>query len=122
MDIQLGIHYILDISEANSDLLNSKKFIVKSLKEAIRESNATLLDKITYEFTPQGITAVCLLSESHISIHTWPERGYAAIDIFTCGEHCNPKLACDFLISAFQAGVFNLTLIQRGIPIDKSKI
>jgi len=112
---KLGNHYILEICNANQIYLNSKEHIMISLREAIIISGATLLEEIAIEFTPQGITAVCLLSESHLSIHTWPEKNYAAVDVFTCGEHTNPQSACDFLINAFESKKHRITIIERGI-------
>ena len=103
MEQYLGTHYILEACDANAELLNNKTFIMDSLRESVKRSNATLMDEISVEFTPQGITAVCLLSESHLSIHTWPEKNYAAIDIFTCVEHCNPLEACNYLIKVFES-------------------
>jgi len=55
------------------------------------------------------------LSESHISIHTWPEKEYAAVDIFTCGDHTNPDKACDFMIDALKSKKPTMTIIKRGI-------
>lgn len=110
----LGTHYILEACEANEELLNNKDFIMESLREAIIKSNATLMDEMSIEFTPQGITAVCLLSESHISIHTWPEKNYAAIDIFTCGKHCDPLAACNYLVKAFESNNPKIKIIARG--------
>lgn len=112
---KLGNHYILELCNANELYLNCKQHIMTSLREAIVISGATLLEEISMEFTPQGITAVCLLSESHLSIHTWPEKNYAAVDVFTCGSHTNPKLACEFLINAFQSKQHRMTIIERGI-------
>ena len=112
---QLGKHYILELCDANEVSLNTKEHIMGSLREAIKIANATLLEEIAIEFTPQGITAVCLLSESHMSIHTWPEKKYAAVDVFTCGDHTDPFAACDFLINAFQSQTHKLRVINRGI-------
>lgn len=112
---KLGNHYILELCNANESYLNCKQHIMTSLREAIVISGATLLEEISMEFTPQGITAVCLLSESHLSIHTWPEKKYAAVDVFTCGSHTNPKLACEFLINAFQSKQYRMRIIERGI-------
>lgn len=114
MDQRLGTHYILDACDADAELLNDKDFIMASLREAIIQSNATLMDEISIEFTPQGITAVCLLSESHLSIHTWPEKKYAAIDIFTCGEHCDPLIACNYLIKVFKTINPKIHIVPRG--------
>jgi len=112
---KLGTHYILELCDANENHLNTKEHVMTSLREAISISNATLLEEIAIEFTPQGITAVCLLSESHMSIHTWPEKKYAAVDVFTCGDHTDPKSACDFLVNAFQSKQHRLQIINRGI-------
>ncbi len=111
----LGTHYILDLCDCDSSLLNDPEYISLMLKHAIVEANATLIDELKYEFTPQGITMVCLLSESHISIHTWPEKSYAAVDIFTCGDHTSPSKAGDFLKEAFKSTSSSVSLIKRGI-------
>ncbi|MEJ2040621.1 MAG: adenosylmethionine decarboxylase, partial [Desulfosarcinaceae bacterium] len=63
---------------------------------------------------PQGVTALGLLAESHISIHTWPETGYAAADVFTCGIHCDPKRAGIYLSEALQSKRHTFTILQRG--------
>lgn len=112
---KLGIHYILDLCSCNSSLLNDSSFVMDLLKKAVAEANATLIDEIKYEFFPQGFTAICLLAESHISIHTWPEKEYAAVDIFTCGETTYPEKACDFLIRELESKKQNTTILKRGI-------
>lgn len=111
----LGVHYILDLCLCNTKILNDSSFVLELLKKAIEEASATLIDEIKYEFTPQGFTAVCLLSESHISIHTWPEKDYAAVDIFTCGKTTYPSKACDFLIRELESKKQNKTVLKRGI-------
>jgi S-adenosylmethionine decarboxylase len=67
---------------------------------------------MSHQFSPQGVTAICLLSESHISIHTWPEKGEAAVDVFTCGES-EPKIACDIIIQQLNASDYTLEYVQR---------
>jgi len=111
----LGVHWIADLCDCNTDLLNDSVFISKALSGAVEYANATLLEEVKYEFTPQGITAVCLLAESHISIHTWPEKSYAAVDIFTCGDHTAPEKACNYMASALESRQPKMILIQRGI-------
>lgn len=111
----LGVHHIAELCGCNADLLNNSEFISTSLRQAVSYSNATLLEEVKYEFTPQGITAVCLLSESHISIHTWPEKGYAAVDIFTCGDHTMPERACRFMADALESVKPKFTVLKRGI-------
>lgn len=115
MDEVLGVHHIAELCDCNQELLNDSNFISTSLRQAVEHANATLIDEIKYEFTPQGITAVCLLSESHISIHTWPEKKYAAVDIFTCGNHTAPAQACKYLVNALECKQPNIQIIMRGI-------
>jgi S-adenosylmethionine decarboxylase len=111
----LGMHLIADLCECNSELLNDSAFISKALSAAVEYANATLLQEVKYEFSPQGITAVCLLSESHISIHTWPEKAYAAVDIFTCGDHTAPERACNYMANALESEQPKIRILQRGI-------
>ena len=108
----LGVHHIAELCGCNADLLNDSEFISTSLRQAVEHANATLIEEVKYEFTPQGITAVCLLSESHISIHTWPEEGKAAVDVYTCGD-CNPKIGCDIIIQQLSATNHTLSYIER---------
>jgi len=88
------------------------------VKDALRGASnhglATLMGEVSHHFQPQGVTALGLLAESHISIHTWPEHGYAAADIFTCGDRSNPQRAADFLIRRFRAVRHSLTKLVRG--------
>ncbi|MGB8701326.1 MAG: adenosylmethionine decarboxylase [Thermosynechococcaceae cyanobacterium] len=112
----VGSHCILELYDCPGMLLNDASFIQRSLREAARAANATLLDEVLHQFDPQGVTALALLSESHISVHTWPEVGYAALDVFTCGHHTDPEEACRYLIEAFQAGSHAMTKLRRNPP------
>lgn len=114
-DEVLGVHHIVELCECNSELLNDVNFIKNSLLGAVEIAKATLIGNLEYEFTPHGVTAICLLAESHISIHTWPEKGYAAMDIFTCGNHTMPNVACDYMISVLECKQPKVTVLSRGI-------
>ena len=87
----MGDHFLLNLYGCDAEKLNNEKFLSEMLERAVVEGKMTLLNLITHKFEPHGITAVALLSESHISIHTWPELGMAVCDIFTCGDHTKPK-------------------------------
>jgi len=102
LDESIGRHCIAELGEGCSKLLNDEDYIKHCLREAAIESGATFLSVTSHKFEPQGVTAVALLSESHISIHTWPEHGYAAVDAFTCGTHCNPEVAISYLKHCFK--------------------
>ena len=98
-----GKHCILELYECNSLKLNDELFVRASLINASKDANSKLLNMITHKFQPQGVTGLALLAESHISIHTWPENQYAAIDVFTCGSHTTPESACEVFIKDFEA-------------------
>jgi S-adenosylmethionine decarboxylase len=110
----VGVHCILELYNCPTDLLNDIEFIKQTLEEAAKTAQSTLLDKIAHQFTPYGVTALALLAESHISIHTWPENGYIAADVFTCGEHAKPIEACEYLARSFKAGKHLLMKLPRG--------
>ena len=96
-----GTHLIIDLIGAN--WLDDIKLIEKTLRECVTVAGATLLHLHLHHFTPNaGVSGVAVLAESHISIHTWPERDYAALDIFMCGD-AKPELCIDVLREAFSA-------------------
>ncbi|AFY70777.1 S-adenosylmethionine decarboxylase proenzyme [Thalassoporum mexicanum PCC 7367] len=109
----LGAHCILELYECPSHLLDDRHFVEKALREAAKVAESTLLSEVSHQFTPQGVTALVLLAESHISIHTWPEANYAAVDVFTCGEQTRPQEACEYLVQTFRAGNHLLLQLPR---------
>lgn len=108
----MGKHCLLDLYGCPFSLLNDVDFIISILTEAAGICGATILNTASHKFEPYGVTAILLLSESHLSIHTWPEEGKAAADCYTCGES-NPLLGCDFLIKKLEATNHKLTYIER---------
>tara|TARA_Y100001968_G_scaffold298850_1_gene309023 strand:- start:129 stop:623 length:495 start_codon:yes stop_codon:yes gene_type:complete len=117
----IGRHCILELYECDHAKLNDEAFIRTILTSSAKIAGATLINLITHSFKPQGVTGLALLAESHISIHTWPEIGYAAIDVFTCGDHTMPEKACKVLYEDFLAKNFSFKNIAREIP-SKTKI
>ncbi len=90
-----------------------------AMVDAARVAKAEVREAVFHQFFPQGIagvSGVVVLSESHISIHTWPERKYAAIDVYTCGTQTDPHAACEYLAKALGALNWVMTFIERGIP------
>lgn len=108
----MGKHYLLNLYECSFVLLNDEHFLMDLLENAAIASGATVIQTIFKKFNPQGVTVICLLAESHISIHTWPEEGKAAVDVYTCGN-CNPKIGCDIIIEQFNAQGHTLKCIER---------
>jgi S-adenosylmethionine decarboxylase len=86
----LGIHLLIEYYACDQNVLDDIDKIRESLLEAARASGATVLNHFFHRFSPQGVSGVVVIAESHIAIHTWPEYGYAAVDVFTCGERVNP--------------------------------
>jgi len=113
--ITLGHHWIVDLHGCPSQLLDDQELIRRRLRETTERFGLTLLDIVSNKFEPQGVTAVGLLAESHLSIHTWPEHGYAAVDIFTCGSDQNLEAACEFIAESLQATESTVLRLQRGV-------
>ena len=111
-------HLLLELYRCNTDKLNDESFLRCTLNRAAKLANATVLNLISNKFEPQGVTAIALLAESHISIHTWPESSYSAVDIFTCGQNMMPELASQYLIEALKAEEHSLRVIERNPPLE----
>ena len=106
-------HLLLELYRCDYEKLNDESFLRCTLNNAAKLANATVLNLISNKFEPQGVTAIALLAESHLSIHTWPEAQYSAVDIFTCGKNMKPDLSCKFLIEALMAEEHFLRVINR---------
>ena len=114
-------HLLLELYKCDSEKLNDESFLRCILNRAAKLANATVLNLISNKFEPQGVTAIALLAESHISIHTWPESNYSAVDIFTCGQNMMPELASQYLIQVLKAEEHSLRIIERNPPITALK-
>jgi len=109
-------HLLLELYRCDCEKLNDESFLRCILDRAAKLANATVLYLISNKFEPQGVTAIALLAESHISIHTWPESNYSAVDIFTCGQNMMPELASQYLIQSLMAKEHTLRVIERNPP------
>ena len=109
-------HLLLDLYGCDYEKLNDESFLRCSLNRAAKLAKATVLNLISNKFEPQGVTAIALLAESHISIHTWPESNYSAVDIFTCGQNMQPELASQYLIETLNAEEHFLRVLKRNPP------
>jgi len=109
-----GIHIVLDLYRCKSRILNNPQEIEKVLREAVKKAKANLIDLKVHKFSPYGVSGIAVISESHISIHTWPEVKYASIDIYTCGTKTLPDSACKFLIKKFKSQRPSIIKILRG--------
>ena len=111
----LGRHLLLELRDCNRAKLDDLGFIQESLLEAAKEAGATVIDHIFHQFSPQGVTGVVAISESHLCIHTWPEHGYAAMDIFTCSDAFDPNRVAQLLIERMESKDPEILEITRGL-------
>ena len=112
----LGRHLIAEYVACAPDKLDDLDFLERSLLEAVRRSGATIVKSTFHRYAPQGVSGVVVIAESHMSIHTWPEYGYAAVDFFTCGQSVDPYKANEYLKEALVCPNACVTEINRGIP------
>jgi S-adenosylmethionine decarboxylase len=111
----LGKHLLLELKDCDKEVLNDVAFLKGALLAAASECGATVLGESFHQFSPQGVSGVTVIAESHLFIHTWPEYGYAAADIFTCGDSVQPEKAAQILIRKLGAENHSIVEIQRGI-------
>jgi S-adenosylmethionine decarboxylase len=112
---KVGTHLVVDAWQAPAELLNDPEKIRQAIMDAISAGEATLIDLCVHQFSPHGVTATATLAESHIAIHTWPEYGYFAADLFFCGQG-KPLEAMKILQQGLQAKEAKMTEIDRGFP------
>ncbi len=112
----LGRHLIVEYSECDKRSLDDIRLLEEGMCESVRRSGATIVRSVFHRYNPQGVSGVVVIAESHISIHTWPEYGYAAVDFFTCGDSVDPYKAHEYLASVLSAGSFHIQELKRGIP------
>ena len=108
----MGNHYLLNLYGCSFISLNDEHFLIDLMENAAEASGASVVRTIYKKFIPQGVTVLSLLEESHISIHTWPEKGEAAVDIFTCGD-AMPKIGCDIITNQLKCDRHTLQHIKR---------
>lgn len=112
----LGRHLIAEMTGCNRKILDDLQQLETYLNESVRKSGATIVKSVFHRYNPQGVSGVVVIAESHISIHTWPEYGYAAVDFFTCGDAVDPYKAYDYLKECLEAEDAHLTDLKRGMP------
>ncbi|MBN1352452.1 S-adenosylmethionine decarboxylase proenzyme [candidate division KSB1 bacterium] len=111
----LGKSVLIEYYGCNRDILNDGKMMEELLLDAVRVSGATLIDSVFHKFSPHGISGVVVIAESHFSVHTWPEYGYCAVDVFTCGEDIDTGKAISFLKEKFAAESLSIVGVDRGV-------
>ena len=109
-----GEHIVADLWDCQNNILDDPEKIKELLRLASIETGATPLKYVEHKFDPQGVTGVWILSESHCSVHTYPEFGYGHFDIFTCGNTCKPEEGMDFIVRVLKPKEKRIIKINRG--------
>lgn len=109
-----GLHYLVDFRRCDPETLRFVGPTREIFLHAARECKATLVGEDFYQFEPEGVSGVILIAESHLSVHTWPEDGFAAVDIFTCGEEMDAEVAIAVLKEGFRAEETVVRVHARG--------
>jgi S-adenosylmethionine decarboxylase len=118
----LGRHILAEIYGCDADVLNDRVHIEKAMVDAALAAGAEVREVAFHKFSPQGVSGVVVISESHLAIHTWPELGYAAVDVFTCGDRVNPWDACNYLTDKLNARHMSATEVKRGLFEEPVKV
>ena len=114
MESPFGKHILAEYSECECTFLDSEPDIRSLMLEAATRSGATVVGDIFHHFSPQGVTGVVVVAESHLAIHTWPEFGYASVDLFTCGTRVDPWIGFEYIKEKLQSKRWVSKEIARG--------
>jgi spermidine synthase len=110
----LGEHILIELYNCNSELINDSVRLEELMLKAAEIANATVVKSVFHNFSPQGVTGVVVVEESHFAIHTWPEYSYAAVDLFTCSDKMDYDAAYSFLNKELEAENSSFKKVLRG--------
>lgn len=119
----MGRHVIAELWECDFDKLNDMDFIEQTFVDAALRSGAEIREVAFHKFAPQGVSGVVIISESHLTIHSFPEHGYASIDVYTCGD-LDPTIAANYIAEALGSKTRETVEVPRGmgpVAMDMSK-
>ena len=111
----IGYHYIIEASGCDPKIIADANTLKRILLESAKVGEMDVRTVYFYKFSPQGVSGLIVVSESHISIHTWPEKGYAAIDVYTCGTKSKPEKAVNYILEQIKADYAHITEVERGV-------
>lgn len=117
----LGRHALLDLYDCDPERLDDLERIRDVFLQTAKELGCTLIQECFHRYAPQGVSGVLVIAESHLSVHTWPEHGYAAVDLFTCGDPSQLERMPKILGDALRAGRYDFKLHDRGFVDVKAK-
>jgi S-adenosylmethionine decarboxylase len=115
-------HFLIELRSVESSLLDNLNEIEQIFLNSLVGSGATYINHYFHKFSPQGVSGVVVIAESHLSIHTWPEDGYAALDVFTCGNKEIGDTVVQNLLKSFQTDNYDIKYVLRGVDYNSSQI
>lgn len=121
----MGRQVIAELWDCNIDILNDINLLERIFVDAAIKAGATVREALFHQFAPHGVSGVVIISESHLTIHSFPEHGYASIDIYTCGKEIDPTMAVEYIVYALESKTSETKEIPRGMgpvrpqPIEK---
>ena len=110
----IGTHLLLELKQCDKEILDDIHYIKEAMLGAADEAGATVIWQSFHKFDPRGVTGIIAIAESHLCIHTWPDYGYAAVDIFTCGTTFRPHKAADLIVDRLRCTHPSISEIERG--------
>ena len=117
----LGTHLLIELKDCNPEILKNLEKVRSVLVSAAKKAKATIIDFSFREFQPFGISGIVVIAESHLTIHTWPEYRYAAVDIFTCGDHIKSEVAASYVIKQLESKNPSIVEMKRGLLSHTSR-
>lgn len=111
----MGRHVISELWECDGEILNDQEQVERIMVNAALESGAEVREVVFHRFEPHGVSGVVIISESHLTIHSFPEHGYASIDVYTCGDRIDPAVASDYISKGLKAGRKEWVQFDRGV-------
>ncbi|MCA0969849.1 adenosylmethionine decarboxylase [Halobacillus litoralis] len=115
----MGRHVIAELWDCNEEKLNDMSYIEQVFVDAALKAGAEVREVAFHKFAPHGVSGVVIISESHLTIHSFPEHKYASIDVYTCGDRIDPNVAAHFIVEALEAGKNETVEVPRGMgPVE----
>ncbi|MBA2173367.1 S-adenosylmethionine decarboxylase proenzyme [Halobacillus locisalis] len=115
----MGRHVIAELWDCNEGKLNDMSYIEQVFVDAALKAGAEVREVAFHKFAPHGVSGVVIISESHLTIHSFPEHGYASIDVYTCGDRIDPNVAALYIVDALEAGRNETVEVPRGMgPVE----
>ena len=109
-------HLLVELFDCNTDALENQSLLTELLEAAATAANVTIVKSVFHQYSPQGITGIVIIEESHLSIHTWPEYAYASVDFYTCGD-CHPEKALSIIKKGLNSQRTETMIIDRGLSL-----